>query len=143
MAGLFATVKRVAEARLRNIGRRAALRGTLIAGCALAALLCIGFALAAATAALAAEMGIIAALAVMAGGALVLVLVLLMALNLEERRHRRYALRRADLDRQMFRAAALSMVPERTPSRPVVGLGLVALGAILVLTRRRGGSDDD
>jgi MYXO-CTERM domain-containing protein len=30
------------------------------------------------------------------------------------------------------------MVPGRMPSRPVLGLGLVALGAILVLLRRRG-----
>jgi MYXO-CTERM domain-containing protein len=138
MARLFATVSRVAQARLRQLGRRAALRGTLAAGCVLAALLCLGFALAAATAALADRIGLINALAVMATGALLLLLILLAALALEARRHRRRAARLASLDRQMFRAAALSMVPERAPSRPVAGLALVALGAFLVLARRKG-----
>ena len=73
----------------------------------------------------------------MAGGALVLVLILLAALAMEARRHRRPAVRRAELDRQLYRAAALSIFPYRAPSRPVLGLGLVVLGALLVLVRRR------
>jgi uncharacterized membrane protein YhaH (DUF805 family) len=141
VARLFATVTRIAEARIRRIGRRAGLRAALIAGCILAALLCLGFALAAATAALADRFGLIEALGIMATGALVLLLLLLSVLALEARRHRRDAAKRAALDSQLYRAAALSMVPSRAPSRPVFGLALVALGAVLVLARRRG--DDD
>jgi hypothetical protein len=136
VARLFATVARVAEARVRNIGRRAAVRAGLIGGCILAALVCLGFVLAAGTVALAEQVGLLNALAIMAGGALLFVLILLGALELESRRHRRYAARRADLDRQLYRAAALSAIPTRAPSRPVIGLGLVALGSLLVLARR-------
>ena len=84
VARLFATVSRVAEARVRNIGRRAALRAALIGGCVLAALLCLGFALIAATVALADRFGTINALAIMAGGALVVLLILLAALAWED-----------------------------------------------------------
>ena len=136
MVRLFATLSHVAQARLRHAGRRAALRGALIGGGVLAALGCIAFALAAATVALAARVGTVEALAIMAAGALVLVLVFLGALALEARRHRRLRARRADLDRELYRAAAVSMMPSRAPSRPVIGLGLVALGALLVLARR-------
>lgn len=141
MPRLFATVARAAETRLRNIGRRAALRGALMAGCVAAALACVGFALAAAAVALADRVGTIEALAIMAGGALVVVLILLAILALEARQHRRLAARRAALDQQMFRAAALSMMPSRAPSRPALGLGLVALGSLLVLLRRDGDKD--
>lgn len=138
---LFASVSRIAEARVRNAGRRLGLRAALIGGAVLCALVCIGFALAAATVALAARVGTIEALAIMAGGALVLVLVFIGILAWEARRHRRLAARRAALDREFLRAAALSMVPQRAPSRPIVGFGLVALGAMLVLLRRGDGKD--
>jgi len=137
VARLFATVSRVAQARIRHIGQRASLRAALYAGCVVAALLCVGFALAAATAALADRVGIINALAIMAGGALVILLILLAVLAIEARRHRRLAASRAQLDRELYRAAALSMVPSHAPSRPTLGLGLVALGALLVLLRRK------
>lgn len=143
MARLFATVTRIADARVRRIGRRAGLRAALIAGCVLAALLCLGFVLAGATAALAERFGLIEALAIMAVGALVLLLLLLSVLALEGRRHRRDAAKRAALDRQLYRAAALSMVPSHAPSRPLVGLGLVALGALLILVRRGDRDGDD
>jgi hypothetical protein len=136
VARLLATVSRVAEARIRNIGRRAALRAALFAGCVLAALLCLGFALMAATVALAVRVGTINALAIMAAGALVLLLLLAGALAWEERRHRRLAAQRAALDRELARAAALSLAAGARPSRPVIGLGLVAAGALLVLLRR-------
>lgn len=143
MARLFATVSQVAQARLRNFGRRAGQRAALYAGCAVAALVCVGFALAAATSALADRFGMVNACAIMAGGALLVLLILMGILALEGRRHRRLAERRASLDRQLYRAAALSMVPNRMPSRPVLGLGLVAVGALLVLFRPRPGSDLD
>ena len=136
VARLFATVTRVAEARIRNVGRRVALRAALIGGCVLAALLCLGFALMAATVALADRFGMINALAIMAGAALLVLLILLAALAWEERRHRRLAAQRAALDRQLAQAAALSLVGGARPSRPMVGLGLVALGALMVLLRR-------
>ena len=135
VARLFATVTRVAEARVRNVGRRVALRAALIGGCVLAALLCLGFALMAATVALADRFGMINALAIMAGAALLLLLILLAALAWEERRHRRLAAQRAALDRQLAQAAALSLIGGARPSRPMVGLGLVALGALMVLLR--------
>jgi MYXO-CTERM domain-containing protein len=137
MARLFATVARVAEARINNLGRRAALRGSLMACAVLAALFCLGFVLMAATVALAERVGLINALWIMAVGALVLALAFLVALRIEARNHRRTAARRAELDRQLFQAAALSMIPTHAPSRPVLGLGLVAVGALLVLMRRR------
>jgi MFS family permease len=138
VARLFATISRVAEARVRQIGRRAGLRAALIASCVLAALLCLGFLLAAVTAALADRYGLIQALAIMAVAALVLLLLLLAVLALEARGHRRRAAQRAALDRRLYQAAAMSMVPGRAPSRPVLGLGLVVLGSLLVLMRRRG-----
>ena len=90
----------------------------------------------AATMALAERFGTINALAIMAGGALVVLFLLLAALAWEDRRHRRLAARRAALDRELARAAALSLVGDARPSRPVIGLGLVAIGALMVLLRR-------
>ena len=71
MPGSSRSCTRVAEARVRNIGRRAALRAALIGGAWWRRCICIGFALAAATVALAERVGTINALAIMAGGALV------------------------------------------------------------------------
>jgi uncharacterized iron-regulated membrane protein len=136
VARLFAAVTRIAEARIRNLGRRTALRASLIGGCVLAALLCLVFALSAITVALADEVGTAAALAIMAVGALLLLLVLVGALAWEKRRHQRHAAQRAALDRQLAQAAALSMMGGVRPSRSTLGLGLVALGALMVLLRR-------
>lgn len=132
----LSAVSRIAEARVRNIGRRAAFRAALMGGCVVAGLLCLGFALAAGTVALAHRVGWIEAFGIMAGGALVLLLLLLSILAIEARRHRRLAARRAALDRQMAQAAALSLVGGVKPSRTALGLGMVGLGALLVLLRR-------
>ncbi|HRO11091.1 hypothetical protein [Amaricoccus sp.] len=132
----LSAVSRVAEARVRSFGRRTALRAALVGGCVLAALVCLGFALMAAAVALADRFGWINALAIMAAGALVVLLIFLGALALEERRHRRLAAQRAALDRQLAQVAALSLVGGAKPSRSAVGIGLVALGALLVLLRR-------
>lgn len=132
---LFATATRIAQLRLQSISRRAALRGGLIAGCVLTALICLGFGLAAATAALAKAYGLPWALSVMAGSALVVLLLLVLALSIEGRRHRRLAARRAGLDRQLLQAAAVGMVPRRIPSRGVAGVALVAAGALLIFAR--------
>lgn len=135
---LFATVTRIAQLRLQSVSRRAALRGGLIAGCVLTALICLGFALAAGTAALARTYGLTWALSIMAGGALVVLLLLVLALSIEGRRHRRLAARRAGLDRQLLQAAAIGMVPRKVPSRGIAGAALVAAGALLILARGGG-----
>jgi hypothetical protein len=140
----FANVTRLVEARLHRAGRRLGARAALVAGCVFAGLLALGFLLAAVTVALADRYGTLPALGIMAVAALVLLFALLLALSLEARRHRRLAVRQQGLDRQLFQAAAMSAasaVPRRMPSRMVAGLGLVALGAFLVLARRDGGED--
>jgi hypothetical protein len=88
-------------------------------------------------------MGLRDALAVVAAGGLALVVILLGVLALEARRHRRLAARRHAVDRELYRAAALAAMPSRLPSRSATGLGLVALGTLLVLLRDRGDRGDD
>ena len=82
----------------------------------------------------------------MAGAALALLLVLIGVLAIEARRERRIAARRASLDRQLLRAAAISAACRaRRGCRAAAASGsaLVALGALLVLARprRRRGED--
>ena len=132
----LSAICRVAEARVRNIGRRAVLRVALLGGCVVAALLCLGFVLAAATVALANRYGTINALAIMAGASVLVLLVLLGVLAWEQKRHRRLAAERAALDRQFAQAAAMSLVGGTRPSRTTLGLGMVALGALMVLLKR-------
>ena len=91
------------------------------------------------------RVGLLQALVIMAGVAFAVVLALVGVLAIEARRERRIAARRASLDRQLLRSAAISAaVPQaaRLPGRAGLGLGLVALGALLVLARR-GGDDDE
>jgi hypothetical protein len=137
---VFARLARIAEARVRRAGRRMGLRLGLIAGCVVAGIVFLFFALAALTVALTQAIGLLDALGVIAAGALVVIGILLAILALEARSHRRTLARQRALDRQLLQAAALSAVPSRLPSRPVAGLALVALGALLVLSRR--GGDD-
>ncbi|HMQ93287.1 hypothetical protein, partial [Amaricoccus sp.] len=96
------------------------------------------FALGAATAALAARLGWVAALAIMAGVMLLAALILAAVLAAERREARRLAAERSTLDRKLARAALLSVAPTRLrrPSRGMVGAGLVALGALIILLRR-------
>jgi hypothetical protein len=140
----FATLLSVAQARVRHAGQRLGARLGLLAGVLLAAAIFLGFALAAATVALTESVGLLEALVIMAGLALVVVLALVGILAIDARRERRIAARRSSLDRQLLRSAAISAaVPRasRLPGRTGVGLGLVALGALLVLARR--GDDDN
>ena len=76
MARLFASLAGVLEARVRQVARRARLRAILTACLIVAMVLAVFFALGAATAALAARLGWVAALSIMAG------VMLLAALNL-------------------------------------------------------------
>jgi hypothetical protein len=135
---LLTTVSHVAQARLHQISRRAASRGKLMAGAAVAGLVVCIYALIAVTVAFSHQYGTIGALLIVGGIALLVLLGFLLALGLEAQRHRRLAPKRAALDQQIYRAAALSLIPNRAPPRPVVGFGLVALGAALVFWRRRG-----
>jgi hypothetical protein len=139
---LLGSLGRVAQARLRDAGRRATVRAVLAASCVLAGLIAFGFALGAATVALAHEIGTVRALLAMAAGAFLLMLILIGVLSWQAKRDRQQAAIRAELDSRLMRAAAISMVPTRLPSRPVLGLGLVALGAVLVLLRRDGDRKD-
>jgi hypothetical protein len=141
MIGLLASLGRLGQARLRDAGRRVRVRVALVAGAAITGFMAGGFVLVAITVALAERLGAVTALMVMAGAAFVVMLAFIIALSAQARRDREQAALRAELDSRLLRAAAISMVPGRMPSRPVLGLGLVALGALLVLLRRRG--DDD
>jgi uncharacterized membrane-anchored protein len=135
---LLSTVSRVAQTRLKQISRRAQVRGELIAGAVVFGIIALVYALIAVTVALAQRYGTLEALGIVGGVAFVVMLCFLLALSLEARRHRRLAARRAALDAQLYRAAALSLIPDKAPSRPVVGVGLVALGAALLFLRRKG-----
>lgn len=137
MPRLLATVTQVAQTRLNQISRRAALRGELMFGAAVAGIIALVYALIAGTIALSYRYGTLKALGIVGGVSFVVMLGFLLALWIEGRRHRRLAARRAALDAQLYRAAALSLVPDKAPSRSVVGFGMVALGAALVLLRRK------
>ena len=134
----FGSLAGIAGSRFRSATHRLRRRATLIAIAAFLALLAFGFALAAATTALADEIGRTGALLVMAGLALAGLLVMLGLLAAEAREAREIAARRASLEGELARAALLGAAIPRLarPSRGVVGLALVALGAFLVLGRR-------
>ena len=141
MIGVLGSLSRVARSRLRDAGRRVQFRAALTGGAVLFGLIAFVFALMAATVAIAIEIGLLYALLVMMGGAAVISLALVIILKAQARRDRRTAAVRAELDSRLLKAAAISMVPGiSAPSRPALGLGLVALGALLVLVRR-GGND--
>lgn len=137
----FGTVAAILETRLRETGRRFGLRAALLSGCVLALLVCLGFGLAAGTVALSARIGLLPALGVMAGCALAVALVILAVLAVEARQAKRRAALRPSLESELVRSvaftAAANPAARRLPSRYVVGLGLVAVGATLVLLRRR------
>lgn len=142
----IASLYSVAGARVRHASQRLGVRLALFAAVGLAGLIFLGFALAAATVALTERVGLLQALVIMAGGALVVVLVVVGVMAMEARRERRLAARRAALDRQLLRSAAIaSAVPRATglTTRGGIGMGLVALGALLVLAHRRRPDGED
>jgi hypothetical protein len=142
----FATLAAVAQARLRHAGRRLGVRIGLIAGCAAAGSLVAAFGLAALTVALAERVGAVRALLIVALAALAVLLILIGALAIEARRGRQMAARRSAIDARLLRSAVISSaIPRvaRLPSRATLGLGLVALGTLLVLARRGAGDEGD
>jgi hypothetical protein len=137
--GLVASLAGVAEARAKRAARRVGRRIAMLAAAALLALTAAGFGLAAGTLALAREIGTVPALLVVAGGALLVCLILLLVVAADGRKEARLAAQRPPIDREFasaaFRSAALTGVRAR-PSRGLVGLALVAIGALLVLRGR-------
>ncbi len=133
----FGQITRLAEARVKRTGRRLGFRAALAAVAALAFLVFLFFGLAGVAVWLTHYMRLQEALLVIAGGALLVVLGVYLALALEARKHRRLAATREAFDRQLVRAATLAAMPSRMPSRSVTGLGLVAVGALLVLLGKK------
>lgn len=134
---IFGQITRLAEARVRQTGRRLGFRVALAAVAGLAFAVFLFFGLAALAVWMTHFMRLQDALAIIAGGALLLVLVILVALAIEARRHERRAAQREAFDRQLVRAATLAAMPSKMPSRSVTGLGLVAVGALLVLLGKK------
>lgn len=140
MARLLAPLADLARARIRRVARRARWRAVLIACTILTGGLAFFFALGTATVALANALGWVESLAIMAGVMLLLALILVAVLAEEARRERLRAAQRSGLDRKLARAALLSVAPTRIgrPPRGLIGAGLVALGALIILRRRDG-----
>lgn len=134
---IFGQITRLAEARLKQAGRRVGFRATLVAVGALAFIVFLFFGLAGLAVWMTRSMSLQDALLIIAGGALFVMLVVVLALSLEARKHRRLAVQREAFDRQLVRTAALAAIPDRMPSRAVTGLGLVAAGALLVILGKR------
>lgn len=134
---IFGQITRLAEARVRQTGRRLGFRATLLAVAAVAFVVFLFFGLAGLALWMAHYMRLQDALLVIAGVALLIVVGVYVALALEARKHRRLAAQREAFDRQLVRAATLAAMPSRLPSRSVTGLGLVAAGALLVLLGKR------
>jgi len=134
-------IRRLAEVRVKRAGQRLGLRAALAAVAALAFVVFLFFGLAALAVWMMHSMRPESALLVIAGGALVVMLAILLALRLEARKHRRLAAQRQSFDQQLVRTAALAAMPSKMPSRPVAGLGLVAIGALLVVLGKRRNDD--
>lgn len=135
---VFGQITRLAEARIKQTGRRLGLRIALAAVAALAFVVVLFFGLAGLAVYLTAYMRLHEALLLIAGVAALIVVAILVWMSVEARRHRRLAARRETFDRQLVRAATLAAMPSRMPSRPITGLALVAAGALLVLLGKRG-----
>ena len=122
--------------------QRKAAFGAVAAVCGLMALI---FGLVALTLGLADWLGTIPALLILCAISLAGAGIALALLASEARKARLIAARRAPLDRELARAALLSAAPlgvRRVP-RGVFGLGLVVLGALLVVTRKAGRDRDE
>jgi len=112
---------------------------------AVSGLMALVFGLVALTLGLADWLGVIPALLVLCALSLAGAGIALALLASETRKARLVAARRAPLDRELARAALMSAAPlgiRRVP-RGLIGLGLVALGAVLVVTRKSGADRDE
>ena len=136
---VFGQITRLVEGRLKQTGRRLGLRVVLAAVASLAFVISLLFGLAALAVWMVRYMPLHEALLIIAGGALLVVVAILIALSLEARKHRRHAAQREAFDRQLVRVATVAAMPTRMPSRSVAGLGLVAVGALMVLLGKKRG----
>lgn len=134
---LFGRITRLAEARVKQTGRRLGFRVALAAVASLAFVVFLFFGLAALAVWMTHYMRLQDALLIITGGAFLVFVAILIGLSLEARKHRRLAAQREAFDQQLIRAATLAAMPTRMPSRSVTGLGLVAAGALLVFLGRR------
>ncbi len=101
------------------------------------------FGLAALTALLAEKYGLIAALAMMATGALICLLLVFIAMKVADGRHRARAAEQAALQSRLRQLAMLSAVAAARPKLAhMVGLGVLGAIAALVFTGRGGDSSD-
>lgn len=136
---LFPRLISLVEARVERTGRHIGMRAALWGCLAVAGITCFVFLLVLATTALSVHYGTMQALGIMAAASFLVAMLILLALQIEGRRYRRLAARSRPLDAQLMQAAAFSAaasVPRKMPSRTAVGLGMVALGAFLVMRRR-------
>jgi hypothetical protein len=102
-------------------------------------LLAAGFGLAAVTVAIAAELGLAPALAIMALAAVLCCLVIFLVMNTTERQYRQRSQQNAQLQQRLSQAASLAALGAPTRAGRIAGLALLA-GALVLLVR---GSDDD
>lgn len=136
---VFGQITRLVEGRLKQTGRRLGLRVVLAAVASLAFVISLLFGLAALAVWMVRYMPLHEALLIIAGCALLVVVAILIALSLEARKYRRHAAKREAFDRQLVRVATVAAMPTRMPSRSVAGLGLVAVGALMVLLGKKRG----
>ncbi len=134
---ILRSVGAVAEARVRASARQVQRKALFGVVAALFGVMALVFGLIALTLGLADWLGVIPALLMLCAISLAGTGIALALLASETRKARLLAARRAPLDRELARAALFSAAPlgvRRLP-RGLVGLGLVALGALLVVTR--------
>lgn len=141
IARLFLSLGQAQIGEFRDQTRRRLIYGALLGFFVLIALI---FGLAALTAWLAQLYGLIAAFGILGGGALAGALIVLIAMKLAERRHRALAAERAKLQRRLSQLALLTAFGTARPKpSQLVGLGIAAAAALLILGRLGGGRDKD
>jgi hypothetical protein len=141
----------LATADLRRLRDRSARKAAFLGGIGLFGLLAFGFGLAALTVGLARSLGLLGALLVMMGACIIGLLILLILMRMAEARDREIDARSAGRNRRLYQMASLAILPSLLrPGRArlagrAVGLGLMAVGALLLFARRsrRKHSDDD
>lgn len=140
IARLFLSLGQAQIGEFRDQTRRRVIFGALLGFFGLIALI---FGLAALTAWLAQRVGLIAAFGIIGGGALACALIVLIAMKLAERRHQALAAERAELQRRLSQLAMMTAFGTARPrTGQLIGLGVVAAAALLILGRL-GGKDKD
>jgi hypothetical protein len=132
----------LATTDLRRLRDRSIRKAAFLAGIGLFALLAFGFGLGALTVALARWLGLLGALLLLMGACIVGLLILLILMRLAEARDREIDARYAGRHRRLYQMASLAVLPSLLrPGRArlagrAVGLGLMAVGALLLFSRR-------